>query len=316
MTTSGSYNFLSNEQQIIEDAFVQIGIHFPGEEIPAEDYEYAQRKLNRMIKFWGRQPHLWTMGVGTLFLTPGTNTYTLNDSTAHWTNAYVSTTLSGDEAIGQTALDVTSSTGMTAGDYVGIVLSDGTIHWSTISVVNSSILITINDALLVDAVSGAQVYTYTTIAQPPVRVEWIVRRDMRDNTDIELAQDSRKDYDTRTNKFLEGLPLSYYYDPKVSNGTLFVYQTPNDANIALRVTYRREIQDFDSVTNTMDFPIEWEECLVLSLALRLAPLKGIGIDDPVYQQTQLMATDVLRSLLEHDDDNLPLDVDIGGDYDE
>lgn len=314
MTTSASYNFLSNEEEIITDAFVQMGIHFPGEEIPAENYDYAQRKLNRMIKFWGRQQHLWTMGVGTLFLTPGTNTYTLNDSTARWTNSPIITTLSGDEAIGQTALSVTSSAGMTAGDYIGVVVSDSTIQWSTISVVNSSVLVTVAAALTVAGVSGTPVYTYTTIAQPPVRVEWIVRRDSS-AIDIELSQDSRKDYDTRTNKSLAGLPLSYYYDPKVGNGTLFVYQTPNDGSIFLRITYRREIQDFDSSTNTMDFPIEWEECLVLNLALRLAPLKGIGVDDPIYQQTQLMATDVLRSLIEHDDDNMPLNVDIGGDYD-
>jgi hypothetical protein len=223
--------------------------------------------------------------------------------------------LSGDEAIGQTALSVTSSAGMTAGDYVGVVVSDNTIQWSTIATVNSSVLITINNALTIAATSGTPVYTYTTIAQPPVRVEWIVRRDNQ-GIDIELDADSRKDYDTRTNKSLPGLPLSYYYDPKVGSGTLFVYQTPDDGKVFLRITYRREIQDFDIATNTMDFPIEWEECLVLSLALRLAPLKAIGIDDPVYQQTQLMATDVLRSLTEHDDDNLPMDIDFGGDNNE
>ncbi len=309
MTTSSSYNFLSNEEEIITDAFIQMGIHFPSEEIPAEDYQYAQRQLNRMLKFWGRDPHLWTLGVGTLFLTPGVNTYTLNDSTARWANNPIITTLSGDEAVGQTAISIASSTGMTAGDYIGIVVSDGTIEWTTITTVNSSVLITINNALTVSALSGTPVYTYTVIAQPPVRIEWIVRRDSQ-GVDIELDRDSRRDYDTRTNKSLAGLPLSYYYDPKVGNGVLYLYQTPNDATIMLRITYRRQIQDVDQATNTMDLPIEWEECVVASLALRLAALKGIGVDDPVYQRTLMMATDTLRSLKEHDDDNLSLQIDI------
>lgn len=313
MATSNSYNFLSNESEIIADAFVQMGIHYPTETIPAESYDYARRQLNRMIKFWGRQQHMWTTGVGTLFLTTGTNTYPLNDSTAHWTNTAVNTTLSAAEAIGQTALSVTSSTGMTAGDYVGVVQDDDTILWGLITVVNSSVLITVNTALTVAAASGNRVYTYTAKAQPPVRVEWIVRRDSS-STDIEVNQISRKDYDTLSNKTLAGDPVSYYYDPKVGSGTLYVYQTPNKPTTTLQITYRREIQDIDTAAQTMDFPIEWEECLVLNLALRLSPLGGIGVDDPIYLKTQQMATDVLRSLILHDDDNMPLSIDFEGGY--
>lgn len=309
MATSNSYNFISNEQEIIEDAFVTIGIHFAGETIPTENYNFARRQLNRMIKYWGRKGHLWTIGVGNLILTPGTNTYVLNDSTAHWADTLVTTTLSADEASGQTALSVTSSAGMTVNDYVGIILADGTVHWSTITNVNSSVLITINNALTGNASSGARVYTYTTIAQPPVRIEWAVRRDSS-NIDIELNQLSRRDYDTLSNKEIAGDPISYYYDPKVSNGTLYLYQTPNDANTILRITYRRQIQDIDIVTQTMDFPIEWEECIVYSLALRLASLGGIGMDDPIYMKVQMMATDILQGLTAHDQDDLPLQIDI------
>lgn len=309
MATSNSYNFLSNEQEIIEDAFVTIGIHFPGETIPVENYDYARRQLNRMIKYWGRKGHLWTIGVGNLILTPGTNTYSLNSTSAHWSDTVITTTLSADEASGQTALSVTSSTGMTANDYVGVVLADNSIHWSTIATVNSSVLITLNDALTGGAVSGARVYTYTTIAQPPVRIEWIVRRDASD-IDIELNQLSRKDYDTLSNKQIAGLPVSYYHDPKVSNGNLYLYQTPDDPNTTLRITYRRQIQDIDIVTQTMDFPIEWEECIVLNLALRLASVGGIGADDPVYMKVQMMAIDVLQGLIQHDQDDLPLQITI------
>jgi hypothetical protein len=305
MATSNSYDFISNESEIINDAYATIGIYFPGETPSAEDYDYARRQLNRMIKFWGRKKHLWTTRVGTLFLESGVNQYTLDASTAKWTDSYVATTLSAAEALGQTALSVTSSSGMTAADIVGIVLDDGTWHWSTISTVNSSVLITINDALPSAAASGNEVITFTTRAQAPIRIEWVVRRDSS-GVDIELERLSRYEYDTVSDKSVAGDPVSYYYDPKISNGTLFVYQTPDNISTKLRITYRRMVQDVDSSTNTIDFPVEWEECIILHLALRLSSVGGIGIDDPVYVKIREQAVDTLQSLLEFDQDNLPL----------
>jgi len=67
------------------------------------------------------------------------------------------TTLSADEAAGQTVLSVTSSANFTAGNYVNILLDDDTIHRTTIASVDSSIQITIAAALPGKASSGNNV---------------------------------------------------------------------------------------------------------------------------------------------------------------
>src|SRR3990167_7172108 len=108
MTTSSDYSFLSNENDIINDAFTKIGIHFPGETIPAENYDFARRQLNRMIKFWARNQHLWIMRAGTLLLENGVNTYTLDSTAARWTDTMRDTTLTAAGAALATSLTVAS----------------------------------------------------------------------------------------------------------------------------------------------------------------------------------------------------------------
>ena len=309
MTTSSDYSFLSNENDIINDAFTKIGIHFPGETIPAENYDFARRQLNRMIKFWARNQHLWIMRAGTLLLENGVNTYTLDSTAARWTDTMRDTTLTAAGAALATSLTVASTTGMTVGDAIGVILTSKVIHWTTIATIPNATSLTITTGLATAAANGNRVYTYTTRAQPPIRIEWIVRRSS-DDIDVELAQLSRKDYDTLPSKTLAGLPVAYYYDPKITNGTLYLYQTPDDPKVTLQITYRRQIQDMDTTTQTIEFPIEWEDCIVHNLAIRLAPLGGIGLDDPLFVQIQQIAVDELRSLAFHDDDNMSMQLDI------
>ena len=75
----------------------------------------------------------------------------------------VSTTLSGAEAIGQTILSVTSSTGMFAGQRVEIDDDNGGTHSSTItqSITGGTIALVISDALTVACASGNSVRAYT-----------------------------------------------------------------------------------------------------------------------------------------------------------
>ena len=79
----------------------------------------------------------------------------------------VDTTLSAEEAAGQTVLSVTDSTGMSVGDKVGIVLTAGTIDWTYITVVAAG-AITVNTALTGVAASGNAVYTFRFLPSGPV----------------------------------------------------------------------------------------------------------------------------------------------------
>lgn len=58
-----------------------------------------------------------------------------------------STTTTNDEVAGQTVIEVPSTTGFTAADYIGIGLSDGTQHRTTIASIAAGVSITIADAI-------------------------------------------------------------------------------------------------------------------------------------------------------------------------
>src|SRR6185436_1436929 len=107
--------------------------------------------------------------------------------------SYGRTTISAAEAAGQTVISITSNTDattnpgttvtMTSGDYVGIELDDGTLHWSTISGTPSTTM-TIVDALTSAAASGNYVWWFTARAQRFIDHEAVIMRD-ENRTDIE-----------------------------------------------------------------------------------------------------------------------------------
>jgi hypothetical protein len=134
MSTSGTAVFTMNRDEIIATALENVGVYAAGETISAEDTTMCARRLNMMAKAWmAHGAHLWAMKEATLFLSVGTQSYSLGASGTHCTNTYVHTTLSTDEATNSTSIGLSSATGMSASDNIGIVLDDGTIHWTTIS---------------------------------------------------------------------------------------------------------------------------------------------------------------------------------------
>lgn len=278
MATSGSRDYNDTRTTIITDALVLLGVVGAEQAIHESDSALANRFLNRLVKSWDAQGiHLWTYTEATIFLEKGTNKYLLDNqsSSAKWSNTVVETTLSAAEASGQTVISVTSSTGMTAADIVGIVLNDNTTHWSTIASVDSSTQITIDDATTGAAASGNNVYTFTSRANRPQRIHSIRRvTDSAANNEVPLIKLSREEYFDLPSKNVQGVPSQFYYDPQLTTGALYLWQTPEDTSTRLRITYMRQIEDFDAAGNNPDLPQEWLECLVYNLAAALAPVFG------------------------------------------
>lgn len=79
------------------------------------------------------------------------------------------TTLTAGEPLGETVMVVGASATMLATDVAGVLLDDGTIHWTTIASVDSGTQITLTNALPSASAAGKAVYTnrwlgYGTIA--------------------------------------------------------------------------------------------------------------------------------------------------------
>ena len=274
MTTSGTTTFNSTLNDIIKDALILLNVTGAGEIVSAEDGSLASRVLNRMVKAWQAQGnHIWKKKTATIFLQKNQAEYEISLNGDHATESYVETTLSADEALGQTTLSITSSAGMTAADYIGIELDDNSLFWSTIASVPDTTSVIIDDPLPSAASSALKVYAYTTRIEEPFNVYSAVRESVS-QIDTPLGNFSYEDYFQQPNKTSVGVPTQYNYDRQLGAGFIRIWPVPGNVNTLLKITYAAKIEDFNVASNTPDFPQEWEESLVLNLAVRLAPSFG------------------------------------------
>ena len=281
MTTSGSINFTVNRNDIIQEALELLGIASPGENLDAADVATCSRSLNMMVKSWSAKGmHLWTEEEGTLFLVADQVIHKLGNDQAHWavTSTITSTQLSADEAIGQTVLSVGSSTGMTAGDYIGVMNDNDDLEWGLISAIPDATSVTTDTALVVAASEDNWIYTFTNKAERPLKIIDVQRRDESDSPiDIPVNRLSRKRYYDLSNKTQTGKVVDYYYDPQLTSGDFYPWLTPEDSSDRLIITYRRTLEDFDAATDNPDFPQEWFDALSYNLAVRVAPKFAVSL---------------------------------------
>lgn len=277
MTTSGSVDFSLTRDNIINSAALENADIAEGELLEPERAAEYQLRLNSWVKsLMAGGAKLWAMKQATLFLTAGTATYSLGATGTHCTNSYVQTTLSTDEAASSTSLGLTAFAGMTTGDFIGIVLNDGTIHWTTISGA-PGLTTTIATGLASAATAGNVVFTYTTKINRPQRIDteaanW--RSPATQDTPVYMC--SRAEYAQLANKTARGKIVQAFYDPQLVLGRLSVWPTPDSASDVLQFWYERILEDFDAASNTPDFAIEWGEALILGLASKMSRTAGMG----------------------------------------
>lgn len=297
MPTSGSADFTINRNDILNTALVLCGYADPDETPSGNDYTNSSRLLNLMVKAWmAKGINLWAMKEATLFLSVGTASYSLGPSGTHCTNAYVHTTLSADAASSATSIQIASATGMSNADNIGIVLNDGSIHWATISGAPSTTT-TIASGLTSAASSGNVVFAYTTKINRPQRIISAYRRSISgQDTPIELI--ARSDYAELSDKSTEGKPIQAFYDPQLTNGTLYLWSTPDLATDVVRFWHSRPLEDFDSATDNPDFPIEWGEALIYGLADRLCDFYRAPL--ATKQQIRVLAAEKLDEAMSYD----------------
>lgn len=277
MSTSGTTSYTQTKVELINGALRLAGVLDVSEEADAGVYASASASLNLYIKaFMVKAPHLWRETRAVLFLDPGTSKYRLGTDHACLESDFVETTLSADEASGQTVLSVTSVTGLAADGVIGIELEDGTRHWTTVASVGAS-TVTVNDALTGDAEEGATIYFYTTVLARPLRVDDMQRR--INDTDNVVTMRARRDYFERPTKTQQGEVIEAYYSPQLGDGLLYVWPTGSSVNERLHFDCERTLEDMTSNPDNFDLPVEWLETFTYGLATRLA----LQYSSPKYQ---------------------------------
>jgi len=276
MAVSGSKNFAITRADIIEGALRKSGAYDQGETVSGDETAAASMALNLMVKYLSAQgADIWLRSEVTLFLQPDSQSYSLG--TANATTSYAETTTKTAHSASNTIIAVTSSSGMTAGDFIGIKLDSDALHWSTIATVDNDEQVTINDGLASVSAKGKKVYAYTTKAGRPTKISYVVRRSVNGyDTEVELI--GEKDYRQQSDKASGGPPVVVWYQPTLTTGTLYVWPVDAGANydkLVMSADYYAD--DLDTAANNPQFPIEWGEVLTYGLADRLAPEYGLPI---------------------------------------
>jgi len=296
MAVSSSIDYNDDRNGIIADALTLLGVYRPGATVSSADYTFCSKILNKMVKDWESQGiKLFTQEEGAIFLTDAKHIYTLSATTSDKVGKDpIQTDLTA--ACSSTTATVTNTTGMTAADNIGIALDANTIHWTTIVSVDSSTSITLTAAPATTASSGNSVYTYTSAVGRPLYIK-SARLQMKGSTERKIEVFGRDQYAELPSKQVEGSISAIHYSPKVSSGTLYVYQVPSDVNECIRFTYARSIMDFDASTDNPDFPQEWLYALTTNLAVKVASTYGKDVQKAYPQLVNDASTSLIQAQL-------------------
>ncbi len=312
MATSGTYTFSVTAAQIITSAMENIGALDPGQTINSNDQTTCLNRLNMIAKQWqgnadmaqGLKIH--TRQRVTVFLAKNQQTYLVGPAASdnNATTTYGRTTLTAAKAAGQTVMAITANTDttnypgttvtMTNGDNIGVVQSDGTLFWTTISV-NSATSVTLNSALTVAALNGAYVYWYTSKAQ---RFPVLEFASVRDSNIIDLPMNvytDVKQYESLTNKTAQGTPISLLVEPIRLSTRLTTDFQATDVTKQLRLTVLYPAENYDATTNDIAFPQESFLALSWELSFLIAPIFG-QTWTPEMQMNRAEATAIYREL--------------------
>lgn len=318
MATSGSYDYSATAAQIIYAAAENLQLVSGGSTINSNDESTLLRRLNFIAKQWQGKADmaqglkLHTRQRLTLFLAAGQQRYTIGPAStdARCTAQYGRTTISAAEAASQTVISITSNTDtttypgttvtMTAGDFIGIVQDDGTIHWSTISGTPGATA-TINDATTAAAAAGNFVYWFTARAQRFPVLETAVLREF-DTTTFGKASDMPlltytdvQQYEALADKTSDGDPTALLCEPLRLNTAVTFDCQPDDVTKVVNMTVLYPAEDYDATTNDIAFPQEWFAALEWELTFRSAPLAG-KTWTPEMQQNYTQATAIARQV--------------------
>lgn len=297
MPSSGSTDFSVSRDNIITEALQICGVVPEGGTANANQLSDCSRTLNMMIKNWQIKGYnLFTIQQGVIFPVQDKVQYKFGGSGPDHSclvSDLVYTTVATVYVSG-TSLVVASGTGMTNADFVGVVLTDGTIEFRTFTIVGATL--TLSSGLSSAAAVGNFVYTYTTKMLRPLRVLSAFTRDMSSLTDTNVRVISKQEYDELSSKTSESSNINQlYYDAQHTQSFAYLWPEPSDMTNLIYVQFTRPIEDFDASGDTPDFPQEWYLPISWNLAALLSTKYGVpsGDKQDIKQTAMIQLADTL-----------------------
>jgi len=117
-----------------------------------------------------------------------------------------------------------------------------------------------------------------------------VNRKSSSGNEIPMIQLTRSDWMLIPNKTTQSTPVQFFYDAQTTNGALYVWPCPQVGTTdTLVLDADRQIDIMDDNLNDFDFPPQWYDAIVYSLAIRLAPEYGMPLGERAQLQKEASA---------------------------
>jgi hypothetical protein len=153
--------------------------------------------------------------------------------------------------------------------------------------------------LQVPMVAGQTTYTLgptgNVVTDRPLRVVMAFIRSSTNN-DTVLQVISRQEYMQQGYKPSQGVPNQCYYDPQLTNGVLYVYNTPFDSTYTIHLQVQLPISDITSPNSVPEFPNEWYNLLKFGLADQVA--MEYGVSAGIRQELAMRAAKMLDEMID------------------
>ena len=278
MALSASTNFTANRDELITSSLRICNAVASGETPTGAEINDGAQALNLMLKSWMADgQHLFTRRRASLLLEKNKSKYTLSTTGdyACYTENLNSTTMRLAAVATATTLEVTTTTGMTAGDYIAVVMDDGNLHKTTIASVTDSDTVVITTGITYATAIAKAVHWFTNKIDRPQRLMQAFTRDSS-NLDTIVTVVSQQEYWALSKKNNDGRVNQVYYDPQISSGALYVWPESDTVTSRVEMIIQKQFDDLDISTNNVEFPVEWLNAIKFNLAFYLAFEYGVS----------------------------------------
>lgn len=273
--STGVYNKTAGD--LFREALRAASITGANMPVDAADFSDASVACNDILMQWQTaQIHLWSETEAVMPLNPNQSKYVLGPNGDRCFTDYVFVRAEANLS-GATAFIVESTSGITAGQNIGIELDNNSRQWTTVASVDSATQLTLNDALTDDVNDRASVFVYSELIDQPLRILSARFSEGRDYDEIPLIQLSRHDYFDQPTKLTSGSLSQWYYSRQLNEGDLYVWPVANRASQYITFTFIKPQYIPEDQSENILIPPEWYIALKWAVAAELGAINSIDV---------------------------------------
>ena len=187
------------------------------------------------------------------------------------------------------------------GSRIGIELDSGSMEWNYVLTVNSSTSLLLTNAVGGNAAADNLVFGFTDQIDRPLRLSDMMFNANTSSSGVPVNKWSRQEYMQQPLKSGQGTVINWYYNPTLTNGTLYLWQTASNVSNTVEFDVRKPITIYTDVSDELEYPSEWFLPLKWAIAADLGPLYGIKQDRQTILEQK--ALDTFESTLGADNED-------------